>query len=207
MFCRLLILLLASVHTPFGWPGTADPVADNHDPVPTVDLGYARYRPTAVNHTGQYYNFSNIRYAAAPVGPLRWRAPQAPPKDHMSKSVNDGSLGHICPQAPPKWFVQANKALGNLSAVIAPGASSQTENEDCLFLDVFAPIKLFPRRGSKRKPAPVLFNIHSGGFFIGEKRVPYPPIGLLTTGNNDFIYVSTNYRVRRLYTHDVATNC
>ena len=206
MFCRLLILLLASAHFALSWLGTADPVTDSHNPAPTVDLGYSRYRPTAVNITGQYYNFSNIRYAAAPVGPLRWRAPQAPPKDHTSKSVNDGSFGHICPQAPPKWFSQAQRALGNLSAFIAPGVSSQTENEDCLFLDVFAPIKLFPRRGSKPKLAPVLFNIHTGGFFIGEKRVPYPPNGLLTAGNNDFIYVSIGYRVRHLCAHDVVMN-
>lgn len=204
MFYRLLLLFLASAHTAFPLPDTADAIIDGHYPVPTVDFGYARYRPTAINITGQYYNFSNIRYAAAPVGPLRWRAPQAPPKDHKSKSVNDGSLGHICPQAPPKWFVQGNTALGNLSAVIAPGASSLTQSEDCLFLDVFAPIKLLQRKGSKRKLAPVLFNIHGGGFFIGEKRVPYPPIGLLKAGNNDFIYVSTNYRVRRLCATNVA---
>ncbi|KAL8751736.1 MAG: hypothetical protein Q9184_005972, partial [Pyrenodesmia sp. 2 TL-2023] len=49
--------------------------------------------------------------------------------------------------------------------------------------------------GSKKKPAPVLFNIHGGGFWFGEKRAVYPPNGLLKTGNNDFIYVSINYRL------------
>ena len=168
------------------------------NPGPVVDLGYARYRPTAINQTGQYYNFSNVRYAAAPVGQLRWRAPQEPPVDR--KVINDGSLGYICPQAPPLWFVQAQVALGNLSAVIPPALSFQSQNEDCLFLDVMAPMKLFRKRNQARsKLAPVLVNIHGGGWFIGEKRAIYPPIGLLEAGENGFIYVSIGYRVRLLY--------
>ncbi|KAL8706260.1 MAG: hypothetical protein Q9201_000697 [Fulgogasparrea decipioides] len=194
MSYTLLLLLLVSLHRAFSLSSSDHPVASSYTAVPTVDLGYARYRPTAVNNTGQYYNFSNIRYAAAPVGPLRWRAPVEPPRDRRSRHINDGSRGYICPQAPPRWFTQANTALGNLSAVISPAASSQAESEDCLFLDVIAPIKLFQNRASKKKLAPVLFNIHGGGFFIGEKRALYPPNGLLEAGNNDFIYISINYR-------------
>ncbi|KAL8731714.1 MAG: hypothetical protein Q9181_004203 [Wetmoreana brouardii] len=106
----------------------------------------------------------------------------------------DGTLLYTR-QGTAEWFAQANTALGNLSAVISPAASSQPESEDCLFLDVIAPIKLFQQRASKKKLAPVLFNIHGGGFFIGEKRALYPPNGLLEASNNDFIYVSINYRL------------
>ncbi|KAL8642971.1 MAG: hypothetical protein Q9228_000416 [Teloschistes exilis] len=134
MFSILLLLFADSFHHVCSLPHVAGPAMST---VPIVNFGYARYRPTAVNITGQYYNFSNIRYAAPPVGPLRWRAPVAPPRDPRStrNHVNDGSLGYICPQAQPQWFAQANTALGNLSAVISPAASSQAENEDCLFLD------------------------------------------------------------------------
>ena len=162
------------------------------DFLPVVDLGYSRYRPTALNATGEYYNFSNIRYAAPPVGYYRWRPPQYPLKDR--NAVQDGSLGHICPQAPPLWFEQGESALGPLLSFIPPDASSQTQSEDCLFLDVIVPTKLFPTR-VKRPPAPVLVNIHGGGFWVGEKRALYPPNGLLKAANNDFIYVSINYRV------------
>ena len=144
--------------------------------------------------TGQYYNFSNIRFAAPPVGDLRWRAPSAPLTDR--NTINDGSLGYICPQAPPFWFAQAMTALGDLSTVIPPSAPGQTESEDCLFLDVITPIPVF-QQGQRRggKLAPVLVNIHGGGFWIGDKTTLYPPNGLLTAASNEIVYVSMNYRV------------
>lgn len=130
------------------------------------------------------------------MGNLRWRAPELPLRDR--DTVNDGSLGYICPQAPPSWFTQANTALGNLSAVIPPAVTGQTENEDCLFLDVITPIDLFQRSRDPRNHqtnAPVLVNIHGGGFFIGDKLTLYPPNGLLDGAENKMIYVSMNYRV------------
>ena len=192
MLYILPLLLFAFFNSAFSLPKATDSFIQNYGTPPIVDLGYSRYMPTAVNVTGQYYNFSNIRYAAAPVGNLRWRAPQDPP---TNRKVNHGLLGYICPQAPPFWFDQANTALGDLAAVIPPAASSQAENEDCLFLDVTVPIKVFHKRSRTSKLAPVLFNIHGGGFWIGEKRALYPPNGLLEAGKNDFVYVSINYRV------------
>ncbi|KAL8925332.1 MAG: hypothetical protein Q9208_003622 [Pyrenodesmia sp. 3 TL-2023] len=171
----------------------ASPQIDASDFLPTVDLGYSRYRPIEINQAGRYYNFSNIRYAAPPIGNLRWRPPQPPLTDR--NHIKDGSLGYICPQAPPLWFAEGNAALGPLAAVIPPAVSSQEESEDCLFLDVIVPTKLFLNRRTKTKLAPVLFNIHGGGFWIGEKRALYPPNGLLKAANNDFIYVSINYRL------------
>ena len=189
MLSVLLICLFTFCHGAYSLHDAVNPA------MPTVDLGYERYRPFDVNYTGQYYNFSNIRYAAPPLGSLRWKAPQDPPRSR--KRIKYGSVGYICPQASPLWFQEANTALGNLSAVIPPAASSQAENEDCLFLDVIVPIKLFDRRRSRRL-APVLFNIHGGGFWTGEKRALYPPNGLLKAADNNFIYVSINYRVRPL---------
>ena len=95
-------------------------------------------------------------------------------------------------QAPPSWFTEANKALGNLSAVIPPADSSQSQSEDCLFLDVIVPMKHFQKAKS---PAQVLVNIHGGGFWIGEKRALYPPNGFLSAANDNLIFVSMNYRV------------
>ena len=82
--------------------------------------------------------------------------------------------------------------------MIPPALSGQAENEDCLFLDVIAPVKLFQngqKKGKGGKLAPVLVNIHGGGLFIGDKTTLYPPNGLLEAANNEILYVSMNYRV------------
>ena len=69
--------------------------------LPVVDLGYELQRATYFDSTGQFYNFSNIRYAAPPVGDLRFRAPQLPTVDRTK--VQTGLPDRICPQAVPAW--------------------------------------------------------------------------------------------------------
>lgn len=69
--------------------------------LPVVDLGYERQRATLFNSTGGFYNFSNIRYAAPPVGDLRFRAPQAPARNRGE--IQTGSPDRICAQANPAW--------------------------------------------------------------------------------------------------------
>lgn len=50
----------------------------------------------------QYYTFKNIRFAAPPVGDLRWAKP-APPLTETK--VQDGKVGNQCMQAtPPQFF-------------------------------------------------------------------------------------------------------
>ena len=46
----------------------------------TVDLGYSKYQGTATNKSVSQW--LGIRYAAAPVGDLRFRAPADPVTDH-----------------------------------------------------------------------------------------------------------------------------
>ena len=73
--------------------------------LPEVDLGYEVYRAAGFNvrtvliflmrfvnrkqSTGNFYNFSNIRYAAPPVGNLRFAPPHAPVENRSS--VNNGA--------------------------------------------------------------------------------------------------------------------
>jgi hypothetical protein len=77
--------------------------------LPVVDLGYEMYRASGYNvgpawrsswleevltitqDTGRFYNFSNIRYAAPPIGNLRFALPEAPVKNRSS--INDGGVG------------------------------------------------------------------------------------------------------------------
>ena len=84
--------------------------------------------------------FLGIPYAAPPVGPLRWKAPQpkAPwPKLRATKFANH------CPQLPGSY-----------------GLASTTE--DCLYLNVYAP----NNAGSGKHP--VMIYIHGGSNKVGE---------------------------------------
>ncbi|EKG12539.1 Carboxylesterase type B [Macrophomina phaseolina MS6] len=144
--------------------------AQNSSSLPIVDLGYELYRASGFNETRQYYNFSNIRYAAPPTGDLRFKAPQAPATNRSV--INDGSIGRICPQPPSSSSSSEAAFLLNYLATgqIATNTTSSTtsssnsttdprETEDCLFLDVIVPEKVFTNAG-QGDGAPVLVWIH-----------------------------------------------
>ncbi|OJD32155.1 carboxylesterase family protein [Diplodia corticola] len=180
--------------------------------LPIVDLGYQLQQASGFNETAAYYNFSNIRYAAPPVADLRFRAPVSPVTDRSS--VQDGSELRICHQANPAWAAIAAEWLpgylvaGILPNVSATGTTATTgtanittlpgETEDCLFLDVVVPEKIFERAGNA-SGAPVIVWIHGGGYTSGSKISYGDPAGLIArsqTGSSDgVVYVSINYRL------------
>lgn len=179
--CAVLLLL--------GW--TSSTLANNSTPVsnstlPVVDLGYELHQATinvsedtqcqadiqlacdqVTNHvqaTGQYYNFSNVRYAAPPLGNLRFAAPTQP--SNASKVFNDGSKAVTCIQAVPAWgnyslaWVTEGTAAFNIPAGYHPPnlttlpPADPTASEDCLFLDLMVPQAIFNNAG-KGAGAPV----------------------------------------------------
>lgn len=129
------------------------------------------------------------------MGSLRFRDPQ-PPLQDRDHGVLDGTKASVCPQAAPASWNWRNTGLPD-GQVIPIGNSTLPESEDCLFLDVVVPTSFFRKR--RRKLAPVLVNIHGGGFFIGDKTTLYDPQGLLAASENHIIFVSMNYRVRQIY--------
>jgi len=89
-----------------------------------------------------------IPYAAAPVGELRWRAPQ--PTIPWSEQRPALSFGHICPQ---------------FASPLAGGDAQENGwagNEDCLTLNVYA-----PKMEAQQRPLPVMVWIHGGGNTLG----------------------------------------
>ncbi|KIV90404.1 hypothetical protein PV10_07714 [Exophiala mesophila] len=193
--------------------------------LPQVDLGYEIHQAISLNETTQLYNFSNIRYAQAPVGELRFAAPVAP--EGRNETPQNGSVGRICPQAYPAWGLIATEftrayVTGNLSsfnfteseqelqALLASGVNSSEEepdpriSEDCLFLDVIVPRTIFDnannlRRKRQNAGAPVLVWIYGGGYVAGEKNSYGSPAGLINAsradGGDGIIYVAMNYRL------------
>lgn len=73
------------------------------------------------------YVFSNIRFAAPPIGALRFSPPQPPAVDRTK--IHDGSEGLSCPAALTAY-------------PILPPGYDPPQGEDCLFLDVIVPRKV-----------------------------------------------------------------
>jgi hypothetical protein len=130
--------------------------------------------------------------------------------------VNNGSKGVVCPQVDPAWLVIAEEFIPayleglpfNLTAAVAqlenstapPPAPDPRTTEDCLFLDVYAPQKVFEQAG-QGCGAPVLVWIYGGGYANGDKNNDgeYNPAGLIkasqAAGNEGVVFVALNYRV------------
>ena len=84
----------------------------------------------------------------------------------------------------------------------SPPPQDPRVSEDCLFLDIVVPEKVFEQAAPHRKPsAPVLVWIYGGGYIGGEKSGGglYNPAGLIKTSQSSnssgLIYVAINYRV------------
>ena len=73
--------------------------------------------------------------------------------------------------------------------------AGQTESEDCLFLDVVVPQKVFDAGQNGGKLKPVLVWLYGGGWVSGDKRSLTNPLGLLESSDQELIFVAPNYRV------------
>lgn len=95
-----------------------------------------------------------------------------------------------------------NKSSNISSYPYTPSDRDPRSTEDCLFLDVVAPKKVFDRAQNKTfvpklSLAPVLVWIYGGGYTMGDKN-QNDPSGLVQRSqkNGDgIVYVALNYRV------------
>lgn len=109
--------------------------------------------------SGQYYNFSNIRYGEPPLGDLRFAAPIKPSQTDQPV-FNDGSKAVTCVQAVPAWtqYTTAWLTKGTDAFNISEGyrppnitelpPKDPQASEDCLFLDVMVPKAIFDQAGN-----------------------------------------------------------
>lgn len=109
--------------------------------------------------------YQGIPYAAAPVGDLRWQAPQPP---QGWSGTRDG------------------RAFGERCAQPFSALSPESVNEDCLFLNVYVPDDIANRQ------LPVMVWIHGGAFLSGSA-AEYKMAHLARKAGA--VVVSLNYRL------------
>ncbi|TGO25379.1 hypothetical protein BPAE_0081g00120 [Botrytis paeoniae] len=130
----------------------------------TVDLGYSKYLGT--NNGNGVTQWLGLRYAAAPLGDLRFRAPQSPAVNDTLQIAN--KHGGVCHSSP------------------STSLSSKT-TEDCLFVDIYAPTD-----ASKLHPVFVYFQ---GGGLNTLASPNLNATSLIAAGHHDIVVVTFNYRV------------
>lgn len=144
-------------------------VETTHGPVRGADDGGVR-------------TWRGIRYAAPPVGDLRFRRPEPPQR--WVEIADATSYGPACPQPT---FPNMPLELG------AP------QGEDCLRLNVFAPAGTAP--GDAK---PVMVWLHGGAYVLGSASQPLYEGHRLVTGG-DVVVVTVNYRLGALGFLDLSS--
>ena len=113
------------------------------------------------------YVWKGIRYAQAPVGDMRFKAPV--PVQAWTGTQDALAFGAVAPQ-------QESSIAGK-----------EPQAEDCLYLNVWSP-------GADAKKRPVMVWIHGGGFVIGSgSSQMYEGTQMATNG--DVVIVTINYRL------------
>jgi carboxylesterase type B len=140
--------------------------------------GLVQGKPAALKGSEAVSEYLSIPYAAQPVGPLRWKAPQ---KFNSTAKVDATKWGPGCP-------ISGGLAGSTSAAKGLTGGTTAEESEACLSLNVWTR----PQSGEKKKA--VLLSIYGGGFNTGSSNTPYLN-GAPLANREDVVVVSMNYRL------------
>lgn len=144
---------------------------------PIVDLGYAKYQGS-VDTSLNIASFLSLRYAAAPLGDLRFRAPQPPA---IVSGVQQATT------QPPACLQASDGVSPTNPLILDKRAAAATAPEDCLFLNVFTPTNV-------TGPLPVVVWIHGGGYIAGGAS-SFSGVPLIQESNYGVVAVIIQYRL------------
>ncbi|KAG5769256.1 hypothetical protein H9Q72_003449 [Fusarium xylarioides] len=135
---------------------------------PVVDVSYSKYRGKDLGNGVTHW--LGMRYAAPPLGDLRFMPPQDPVRSRQTKNANKFRLKCVSQSAKARFI-------------------GKSQSEDCLFLNVFA-----PSNASKHAKLPVFVYIQGGGF-NDNSRPKINGADLIRASDMKMVVVTLNYRV------------
>lgn len=142
----------------------------------------SRYGPVRGADNGRVRVWKGIRYAAPPLGDLRFQAPEPP--ERWTGVADATTFGPACPQP----------AIPNMP--LALGAS---QSEDCWSLNIWAPADTEPGDGK-----PVMVWLHGGAYILGSGSQPLYN-GRRLAASGDVVVVTVNYRLGALGFLDLSS--
>ena len=122
--------------------------------------------------------FLGVPYAAPPIGPRRWQAPEP-----VATAWSSAAHTNTTPPAPPQ------PPVGTSGGATLPGLEAGRTDEDCLYLNVWVP--------ADASNAPVMVWIPGGAFVTGGAGIPLYD-GARLASRQQVIVVSVTYRVGAL---------
>ncbi|CAH8442692.1 unnamed protein product [Dicrocoelium dendriticum] len=129
--------------------------------------------------------FYGIRYAQAPIGPLRFHKPVAPrPEPNRVFSANE--LPASCSQPRDTMFQDCPAA--RMWQVNTP------MSEDCLFLNIWVPSAPLDSASQPNEKLAVMLWIYGGSFYMGTSSLSVYE-GRFLAARQNIIVASMNYRV------------
>lgn len=152
------------------WTSLASLASSVYAVSPLVSLDYATYSGEALDNG--ITKWLGLRYAAPPIGDLRFQAPQDPAPQKN---------GTISATEPGKTCLFTGQTGSN--------APDDEHDEDCLFLSVHA-----PSNATVESKLPVFFWVQGGGF-NQLSNLNYDGSGIIQAAEYDAIVVQLNYRV------------
>ena len=136
--------------------------------------------------------YKGIPYAKAPVGDLRWKAPQAP--DASTQTIQADDFGNPSVQAN---YPLPDPAQGEEAVSWVFDGSKYHTSEDCLTLNVWTK-NIDP---AEKKPVMVWF--HGGGFVVGSTTNDAYQFENFAN-REDMVMVSVNYRLGMFGSADLS---
>ncbi|KAI3607697.1 cephalosporin esterase [Moniliophthora roreri] len=147
--------------------------------VPIVDLGYAQYQGVFDVNTNTTSYFG-VRYAAPPVGELRWQAPQAPANVTGVQQADT---------EPSPCFSSGEIAPPDTVSTSHEKRQTPAESEDCLFLNVY-----FPGDSIPGTLLPTVVWIHGGAYNFGSASM-FTGSDLIRESEDGVVAVIIQYRL------------